>query len=34
MERKIEYQGTLVVSKMMAGFGVLRPECAIGLAVA
>jgi hypothetical protein len=33
MERKIEYQGTLVVSKMMAGFGVLRPECAIGLAV-
>lgn len=31
MERKIEYQGTLVVSKMMAGFGVLRPECAIGL---
>lgn len=32
MERKIEYQGTLVVSKMMAGFGVLRPECAIGLA--
>jgi hypothetical protein len=34
MERKIEYQGTLVVSKMMAGFGVLRPECAIGLALA
>jgi hypothetical protein len=34
MERKIEYQGTLVVSKMMAGFGVLRPECAIGLATA
>lgn len=34
MERKIEYQGTLVVSKMMAGFGVLRPECAIGLASA
>jgi hypothetical protein len=33
MERKIEYQGTLVVSKMMAGFGVLRPECAIGLAI-
>lgn len=31
MERKIEYQGTLVVSKLMAGFGVLRPECAIGL---
>lgn len=31
MERKIEYQGTLVVSKVMAGFGVLRPECAIGL---
>jgi hypothetical protein len=30
MERKIEYQGTLVVSKLMAGFGVLRPECAIG----
>ena len=34
MERKIEYQGTLVVSKLMAGFGVLRPECAIGLATA
>lgn len=31
MERKIEYQGTLVVSKLMAGFGILRPECAIGL---
>lgn len=31
MERKIEYQGTLCVSKVMAGFGVLRPECAIGL---
>ena len=30
MERKIEYQGTLCVSKLMAGFGVLRPECAIG----
>jgi hypothetical protein len=30
MERKIEYQGTLCVSKIMAGFGVLRPECAIG----
>ena len=31
MERKIEYQGTLVVSKVMAGFGILRPECAVGL---
>ena len=31
MERKIEYQGTLIVSKLMAGFGVLRPECAIGM---
>ena len=28
MERKIEYQGTLIVSKLMAGFGILRPECA------
>jgi hypothetical protein len=28
MERKIEYQGTLILSKLMAGFGILRPECA------
>lgn len=27
-ERKIEYQGTLMLGKLMTGFGVLRPECA------
>lgn len=30
-EYKIEYQGTLMVAKYMAGHGVLRPECAIEL---
>lgn len=28
-ERKIEYQGTLMLGKLMTGFGVLRPECAV-----
>jgi hypothetical protein len=30
-ERKIEYQGTLMLGKLMTGFGVLRPECAVEL---
>jgi len=30
-ERKIEYQGTLMLGKLMTGFGVLRPECAAEL---
>lgn len=28
-ERKIEYQGSLMLGKLMTGFGVLRPECAV-----
>jgi hypothetical protein len=31
-ERKIEYQGTLMLGKLMTGFGVLRPECAVEIA--
>lgn len=31
-EYKIEYQGTLMVAKMVTGMGILRPECAIELA--
>jgi len=30
-ERKIEYQGSLMLGKLMTGFGVLRPECAVEL---
>ena len=33
-ERKIEYQGSLMLGKLMTGFGVLRPECAIELKTA
>lgn len=30
-ERKIEYQGVLTVAKMVEGYGILRPECAVEL---
>jgi hypothetical protein len=33
-ERKIEYQGSLMLGKLMTGFGVLRPECAVELTTA
>lgn len=33
-ERKIEFQGTLMVAKMVEGYGILRPECAVELTTA